>query len=124
VLENKHRYNSEKMNLPIPILSVLIGAVILFFGRKLFWLCVARLDLRGRGSRAASYARSVSGSVAERCDRFRIHRPRCWPCSCKSRDRGRRIFGRRKTALALVAAFSSKARAIPVLHSLSAESLA
>src|SRR5256886_12407876 len=29
------------MNLPIPILSVLIGAVILFFGRKLFWLCVA-----------------------------------------------------------------------------------
>jgi len=41
VLENKHRYNSEKMNLPIPILSVLIGAVILFFGRKLFWLCVA-----------------------------------------------------------------------------------
>ena len=29
------------MNLPIPILSVLIGAVILFFGRKLFWLSVA-----------------------------------------------------------------------------------
>src|SRR5204862_7848850 len=29
------------MNLPIPILSVLIGAVILFFGRKLFRLCVA-----------------------------------------------------------------------------------
>ena len=29
------------MNLPIPILSALIGVVILFFGRKLFWLCVA-----------------------------------------------------------------------------------
>jgi hypothetical protein len=29
------------MNLPIPILSVLIGAVVLFFGRRLFWLCVA-----------------------------------------------------------------------------------
>jgi hypothetical protein len=29
------------MNLPIPIVSVLIGAVVLFFGRKLFWLCVA-----------------------------------------------------------------------------------
>jgi hypothetical protein len=29
------------MNLPIPILSVLIGAVVLFFGRKLFWLWVA-----------------------------------------------------------------------------------
>jgi hypothetical protein len=31
----------EDMNLPIPILSVLIGAIILFFGRRLFWLCVA-----------------------------------------------------------------------------------
>ena len=29
------------MNLPIPILSVAIGVVVLFFGRKLFWLCVA-----------------------------------------------------------------------------------
>jgi Domain of unknown function (DUF4203) len=29
------------VNLPIPILSVLVGAVILLFGRKLFWLCVA-----------------------------------------------------------------------------------
>jgi hypothetical protein len=41
VLENKHRYSCSKMNLPIPILSVLIGAIVLFFGRKLFWLCVA-----------------------------------------------------------------------------------
>lgn len=32
---------SPGVNLPIPILSVLIGAIILFFGRKLFWLCVA-----------------------------------------------------------------------------------
>ena len=31
------------MNLPIPILSVLIGAIILFFGRRLFWLCVAAI---------------------------------------------------------------------------------
>lgn len=29
------------MNPSIPILSALIGAVILLFGRKLFWLCVA-----------------------------------------------------------------------------------
>lgn len=29
------------MNLPIPILSILIGAIILLFGRRLFWLCVA-----------------------------------------------------------------------------------
>ena len=29
------------MNLPVPIVSALIGVVILFFGRRLFWLCVA-----------------------------------------------------------------------------------
>src|SRR5438132_4347001 len=29
------------MHLPIPILSILLGTVILCFGRKLFWLCVA-----------------------------------------------------------------------------------
>ena len=29
------------MNLSVPILSILIGVVVLFFGRKLFWLCVA-----------------------------------------------------------------------------------
>lgn len=33
----------EKMNLPIPILSALIGAIILLFGRSLFWLCVAAI---------------------------------------------------------------------------------
>jgi hypothetical protein len=31
------------MNLPVPIVSVLIGVVILFFGRRLFWLCVAAI---------------------------------------------------------------------------------
>ena len=29
------------MNTPLPIFSVLLGGVILFFGRKVFWLCVA-----------------------------------------------------------------------------------
>jgi hypothetical protein len=29
------------MEFPIPILSALIGAIILLFGRKLFWLCVS-----------------------------------------------------------------------------------
>jgi hypothetical protein len=29
------------MKLPVPIVGALIGLVILFFGRKLFWLCVA-----------------------------------------------------------------------------------
>jgi hypothetical protein len=31
------------MNASIPILSAVIGAVVLFFGRKLFWLCVAAI---------------------------------------------------------------------------------
>ena len=29
------------LNLPVPIASVIIGLIILLFGRKLFWLCVA-----------------------------------------------------------------------------------
>lgn len=31
------------MNASVPIISVLIGAAVLLFGRKLFWLCVAAL---------------------------------------------------------------------------------
>lgn len=31
------------MNLSVPIISILVGAAILFFGRKLFWLFVAAL---------------------------------------------------------------------------------
>ena len=31
------------MNLSVPIISALIGAVILLFGRRLFWLCVAAI---------------------------------------------------------------------------------
>ena len=31
------------MNLSVPIISVIIGAAILLFGRKLFWLFVAAL---------------------------------------------------------------------------------
>src|SRR5258705_11810661 len=31
------------MNASIPILSVMIGVVVLLFGRKLFWLCVAAI---------------------------------------------------------------------------------
>ena len=29
------------MNASVPIIGALLGALILFFGRKLFWLCVA-----------------------------------------------------------------------------------
>jgi hypothetical protein len=32
---------AQPLNLPVPIISALIGAVILLFGRKLFWLFVA-----------------------------------------------------------------------------------
>ncbi len=31
------------MNASVPVVSALIGVVVLFFGRKLFWLCVAAL---------------------------------------------------------------------------------
>ena len=31
------------MNFSVPIVGALIGAVILFFGRRLFWLCVAAI---------------------------------------------------------------------------------
>src|SRR5258707_10098948 len=31
------------MNFSVPIVGALIGAVVLFFGRKLFWLCVAAI---------------------------------------------------------------------------------
>lgn len=37
----------EPMNLPVPVISGLIGAIILFFGRKLFWLCVAAVGFAG-----------------------------------------------------------------------------
>src|SRR5205814_2106556 len=37
------RGNKTSMNASIPILSVVIGAVVLLFGRKLFWLCVAAI---------------------------------------------------------------------------------
>jgi hypothetical protein len=43
------------MNLPIPILSALIGAVILFFGRKLFWLCVAAVGFAAGGELATHF---------------------------------------------------------------------
>jgi Domain of unknown function (DUF4203) len=41
VSEFEFRNLIEHVNLPIPILSILIGAIVLFFGRRLFWLCVA-----------------------------------------------------------------------------------
>jgi hypothetical protein len=34
---------NPSMHLSVPIVGALIGVVILFFGRKLFWLCVAAI---------------------------------------------------------------------------------
>jgi len=31
------------VNLPLPVVSILLGAIILLFGRRLFWLCVAAI---------------------------------------------------------------------------------
>src|SRR5207249_3648783 len=39
---HNRRYNFfAAMNFSVPIISALIGVVVLLFGRKLFWLCVA-----------------------------------------------------------------------------------
>jgi hypothetical protein len=37
------RISFFSMNFSVPIVGALIGAVVLFFGRKLFWLCVAAI---------------------------------------------------------------------------------
>jgi hypothetical protein len=34
---------ADDLHISVPIISAFIGAIILFFGRKLFWLCVAAL---------------------------------------------------------------------------------
>jgi hypothetical protein len=34
---------ADDLHISVPIISAVIGAVILLFGRKLFWLCVAAL---------------------------------------------------------------------------------
>src|SRR5438445_13833216 len=52
------------MNLPIPILSVLIGAIILFFGRKLFWLCVAAVGFAAGVEVAPQLVHEASPIVA------------------------------------------------------------
>src|SRR5256885_2594929 len=48
------------MNLPVPIISVLVGAAILLFGRKLFWLFVAALGFAVGLEIAAYFMREPS----------------------------------------------------------------
>jgi hypothetical protein len=52
------------MNLPIPILSALIGAVILFFGRKLFWLCVAAVGFAAGAELAPHFVHQPTSLTA------------------------------------------------------------
>jgi Domain of unknown function (DUF4203) len=35
------------MNFPVPVASAILGVILLFFGRKLFWLCVAAVGFAG-----------------------------------------------------------------------------
>jgi hypothetical protein len=41
-------------NISVPIVSAIIGAIILLFGRRLFWLCVAAIGFAG-GVELAAY---------------------------------------------------------------------
>src|SRR6266699_6823786 len=38
---------TDSMHFSVPIVGALIGIVVLFFGRKLFWLCVAAVGFLG-----------------------------------------------------------------------------
>ena len=52
------------MNFSIPIFSVLIGVVVLFFGRKLFWLCVAAIGFAA-GSEVLAWVLKTNGLFGE-----------------------------------------------------------
>src|SRR5438552_18405709 len=52
------------MNASIPILSALIGAAVLLFGRKLFWLCVAAIGFAA-GVTLASHIVSEPSAVLQ-----------------------------------------------------------
>src|ERR1700757_4767152 len=48
------------MNLPVPITSAVIGLIVLLFGRKLFWLCVAAIGFAAGVTLAAHVANEPS----------------------------------------------------------------
>jgi hypothetical protein len=52
------------MNLSVPIASALIGVLILFFGRKLFWLCVAAVGFAAGVELAPHLAHEPSSLLA------------------------------------------------------------
>jgi len=75
------------MNLPIPILSVLIGAVILFFGRKLFWLCVAAVGFAAGVEVAPHLVHDPSAILSLSVAIVFDLSARCWRFFSRSRDR-------------------------------------
>ena len=96
------------MNLPIPILSALIGVVILLFGRKLFWLCVAAVGFAARGGDHATF-RLMNRQHCSRC-RLRsyagLDRRTAGNFSCrKSRLRSWDFWAAENLAGAIAAAF-------------------
>jgi Domain of unknown function (DUF4203) len=50
----------RNLNLSVPLISAVIGAIIVFFGRKLFWLCVAALGFAAGVQLAAHVAHEPS----------------------------------------------------------------
>lgn len=52
------------INLPVPIAGAIVGAVVLFFGRKLFWLCVAAVGFAAGIELAPMVAREPSSLLA------------------------------------------------------------
>ena len=86
----------EGTNLPLPILSAFIGVVILFFGRRIFWLCVAAVGLRRRRTGAAHRARADSSPRPDHCHCARLYRRSPRPVPAKDRHRSRGIPRRRK----------------------------
>jgi hypothetical protein len=52
------------MNLPVPIVSAIVGAIVLFFGRKLFWLCVAAVGFAAGLELAPMVAHQPSSLLA------------------------------------------------------------
>ena len=57
------------MNASIPILSVVIGAVVLLFGRKLFWLCVAAIGFAAGVTLASHLVYGVTTDLVRRAVR-------------------------------------------------------
>ena len=52
------------MNFSVPIISALIGVVVLLFGRRLFWLCVAAVGFAAGVEMAPHFVREPSTVVA------------------------------------------------------------